>query len=414
MSRENLARVPQNPSTPVADRHRLSLVGADGSLNGYQFSQLPGMLDVLRKKLRLAVIYAGDKSRPGSVLYPAHNPRDWKSYEAVARDIQATLKEEGFEQVFLMPDDQTLFANLEKHKIHFAWLNTAGVQGYNPTSHAPAMLEMLGVPYIGHDPLNVTLLDNKDLFRRELVALGFKSPPFFVWNRARHTDASEWLHEIPRAFGDWRGPFVVKPVNGRASKGVVVADSILELPRLVEQVYEQTRNKVLIEQYLSGREYCVSIYGAVQATGSGLRLHQAPFCFSQVERMLDPGERISTSMDKKALTASRFRVLDPRVDPAAIRSLNDLATRLFTYFNLCTLIRLDVRADANGELYIIEANPKPDLKRTDGNIINIVSLGLADIGMSYNDLVISILANRLHQLFGVEQGYMRHIVELLR
>ncbi len=390
------------------------VIGSDGSLRYYEFSHLPAILDVLRKKLRLAVIYAGDKSSAGAVKYPAHNTRDWKSYKEVARDIQATLIAEGFEHVFLMPDDSTLFANLEKYEIHFAWLNTGGVQGYNPSAHAPAMLEMMGVPYIGHDPLNVSLLDNKDLFRRELVALGIKSIPFFVWNKFKYLDQSYWLEEIPPLFGDYRGPFVVKPVTGRASKNVMVADSLVELPRLVDEVYESTHNKVLIEKYLPGREYCIAIYGTVQAAGEQIHLHQAPFCFSYVERMLESGERVFTSMDKRPLTAGRFRLVNSVVDAKVLRELEQLAVKVFTYFNLTTLIRLDVRADADGELYVLEANPKPDLKKPDGHGISIVSMGLPSIGMSYNNLILSILANRLHQLFGVQRGYIGHIVDLLR
>lgn len=398
---------------PVKGTER-PLIGADGALRYYDFSHLPAILDVLRKKLRLAVIYAGDKSKPGAVKYPAHNVRDWKSYEEVARDIQTTLLEEGFEHVFLMPDDRTLYETLEKHEIQFAWLNTGGVQGYNPTAHAPAMLEMMGVPYIGHDPLNVSLLDNKDLFRRELVALGFKSLPFFVWNKFKYLDQSYWLEEIPPVFGDYHGPFVVKPVTGRASKNVIVADTLAELPRLVDEVFENTRNKVLIEKYLPGREYCVSIYGAVQVAGQQMSLHDGPFCFSQVERVLESGERIFTSMDQKVLTASRFRLLDPATDVKTLRKLEDLTIKVFTYFNLSTLIRLDVRTDADGEIYVLEANPKPDLKKPDGRVISIVSMGLPNLGMTYNDLIVSILATRLHQLFGVQRGYIRHIVDLLQ
>lgn len=401
-------------TTSTAAARELPVIGADGSIRYYEFAHLPAVLDVLRKKLRLAVIYAGDKVRPGAVKYPAQNVRDWKSYEEVARDIQVTLQEAGFQHVFLMPDDRTLFDQLERHDIQFAWLNTGGVQGYNPTSHAPAMLEMIGVPYIGHDPLNVSLLDNKDLFKRELVALGFKTPPFFIWNKYKYLDQSYWLEELPPLFGNYQGPFVVKPVTGRASKNVVVADSLVGLPRLVDEVYEKTRNKVLIEKYLPGREYCVSIYGAVQVVGDSISLYDAPFCFSQVERVLEKDERIFTSMDQKALTASRFRLLDPESDATALATIEDLATRVFTYFNLSTLIRLDVRTDADGEIYILEANPKPDLKMPDGRIISIVSMGLERLGMTYNDLIVSILATRLHQLFGVQRGYLRHIVNLLR
>ena len=60
-----------------------------------------------------------------------------------------------------------------------------GVQGYNSTSHAPAMLEMLGMPYVGHDPLNATTLDNKHAFKREAVCAGLPTAPFMTWHMSR-------------------------------------------------------------------------------------------------------------------------------------------------------------------------------------------------------------------------------------
>ena len=141
----------------------------------YDIGLLPHYLDLLRTKLRIAVVYGGDKSQSGSVIYQVHNPRDWKSYEHVARSIQVALQELGFAYVTLLPDDMRLPQRLADDGINLVWLNTGGVQGYNPTSHAPAMLEMLGIPYIGHNPLNAALLDNKDTFKRSLQAFGIKT-----------------------------------------------------------------------------------------------------------------------------------------------------------------------------------------------------------------------------------------------
>ena len=170
-----------------------------------------------REALKVAVVFGGNNSVPGAVKFQSLNVRSWKSYEAVAADLEKSLRDIGFKHVYPMADDRFLFDNLEKHDIDFAWLNTGGVQGYNPTSHAPAMLEMMGIPYIGHDPLNTSLLDNKHLFKREMVALGVRTAPFFNWNKSKHGANTYWLEDLPGIFGDYAGPFVVKPVSGCAS-----------------------------------------------------------------------------------------------------------------------------------------------------------------------------------------------------
>lgn len=392
---------------------RLPVFGKDGSVSYFDITHMPAILDRLFEKLRIAVIFAGDKAKVGGVKYSAQNVRDWKSYESVAAEIQRTLKANGFRHVFLMPDDWTLLDNLDRDDIHFAWLNTGGVQGYNSTAHAPSMLEMMGIPYIGHDPLNVSILDNKDIFKRQLISLGIQTPTFLTWNKSKYSNNPYWLEDIPPVFGEYMGPFVVKPVSGRASKNVYFCETMVELPRFVDKVYSNTRNNVLIEKYLPGAEYCVSIFGWIKYANGKFERYNEPFAFSEVERLLEKDEKIFTSMDQRALTGDRFRLLRKKTDAEIKKKLQELASSVFRYLNLTTLIRLDVRADADGELYIMESNPKPDLKKPEKGVISIVTIGLEEHGMSYDDLIMSIFCARIHYLFKVQRGYINHVVDLI-
>lgn len=391
----------------------MPIFAADGSIKYYDVSHLPAIIDRLGQRLKIAIVFGGDGATPGAVKYRSLNTRNWKSYEQVATDIRNTLTELGFRHTVLLRDDSSLLENLIKHDIHLAWVNSGGVQGYNPMSHAPAMLEMMGIPYIGHDPLNVSVLDNKDLFKQQLVALGFPTSPFFTWNKIKNGDNVYWLEELPSIFGDYRGPFIVKPVSGRASINIHVAETFAEIPRLVDEIYKTTFNHVLIEKYLPGREYCVAIYGNVKPSGNKLIEYDHPFSFSEVERHLEPGEMIFTSMDKMAITKDRVRLLSPEEDKEVKEKLGKLARDVYTYFGLTTLIRLDIRANEDGGLFILEVNPKPDLKKPEKGVISIVSRGLEEQNMTYQDLIMGILATRLHQLFGVQRSYIRHIIKLV-
>ena len=142
-------------------------------------------IERLKSRMRLAVIFGGDKTASGSVVYQSHNTRSWKSYEVVARDIADALGRLGFCHVDVMPDDMRLGDRLRRQGTHMAWLNTGGVQGYNPAAHAPAMLEMLGMPYVGHDPLAATTLDIKHAFKRAAVCAGIPTAAFTTWHMSR-------------------------------------------------------------------------------------------------------------------------------------------------------------------------------------------------------------------------------------
>jgi D-alanine-D-alanine ligase len=370
-------------------------------------------IERLMTRMRIAVIFGSNKTTPGSVLYQTCNTRSWKSYETVAQDIARSLERIGFRNVHLMPDDMQLGERLRREGIHMAWLNTAGVQGYNPAAHASSMLEMLGVPYVGHDPLAATTLDNKHAFKREAVCAGMPTAAFSTWNMARGAFRPELNRQFKSAFGEYSGPFIVKPVSGRASLHVHVAESRAELPDTVEKVYRATENIVLIEKYLSGREFCIGVAGPITSKGRRLVRGGEPFTLSAIERVFEPEEKIFTSMDARPITGDRLKKLDPVRDRALLDRMRLLACEVYREFNLSSLIRLDMRSDEHGNLHVLEANPKPDLKQPAGGVTSLICAGLAECGMDYDDLIFSLIADRLDFLLTHRQETVSHILDLL-
>jgi D-alanine-D-alanine ligase len=386
---------------------------AAASAQAADMALLEERIERLKSRVRVAVVFGGNKSAADSVVYRSHNTRSWKSYEVVAQDIAAALGRLGFQHVELIPDDMRLGDRLRRQGIHMAWLNTGGVQGYNPAAHAPAMLEMMGVPYIGHDPLAATTLDIKHAFKRAAVCAGIPTAPFIVWNMTRGPVRPDLNSRFKRAFGDYSGPFVVKPVSGRASLHVHVVPDVAGLPEVIAEVHRATEDVVLIEQFLSGREFCIAVAGPINAPGGRLVRGARPLTFAALERVLTPGERIFTSMDKRPITEDRLKVVDPRRDAKLLHDMQRLAYETYLELNLCSLIRLDLRADANGKLYVLEANPKPDLKKPAAGITSLVSAGLPEVGMEYDDLILSLLADRLDFLFTHRRGAIRHLFDLM-
>ena len=374
---------------------------------------LQAQVDRLTKHMRIAVIFGGDKEADGAVIHRTFNPRTWKSYEKVAYDIAGALQRIGFQHVVTMPDDMRLGERLRREMIDFAWLNTAGVQGIGSAGHAPAMLEMFGVPYVGHNPLNAAMLDNKHVLKRDLVLAGIPTAPFIVWQPWRAP--IEPLHD-PRfleAFGEYCGPFVVKPVSGRASHHVDIVHDVDQLQNAVEIVFDATKNNVLIEAFLPGEEYCIAICGQVICKQGRLKRLPGPFAFAAIERRLDPHEHIFTSMDHRPITIDRVRALDPEADRSIVDSLKRLAQTIYADFDVETLIRLDVRADESGNLHILEANPKPDLSAPDKDRTSLVCSGLRNEGMTYDDLILSLLADRIDILFSQRRSTVGHLEKLL-
>lgn len=375
--------------------------------------ELQKQVDILIDKMNVAVIYGGDKNVEGAVINPTSNPRSWKSYQAVAEDIAASLRRLGCKNVTLFPDDMRLGERLRHENVHLAWLNTGGVQGYNSMAHASAMLEMFGIPYVGHDPLTAATLDTKHVFKQALKASGIPTAPFMTWHLARGLFLPKQTSRFKQVFGKHRGPFVVKPVSGRASHHVLVVDTVDQLTEAVSEVYLATENHVLIERYLPGREFCVAVCGPVTAAARRLDRHAGAFVFAAVERRLDSDERIFTSMDQRPITRSRVRALKAPEDAAEITQLEELGRRVYDELHLETLVRLDVRGDADGLMYVLEANPKPDLKAPTEEKTSLVCASLQEYGMSYDDLIFSLLADRIDLLFACRRGTVHELAKLL-
>lgn len=357
------------------------------------------LVQQLIRSLKVAVIYGGDKRVSGAVLRESHNPRSWKSYESVAINIADSLTRTGFSDVAVIPDDMRLAAELRTRRINMAWINSGGVQGRSAISHAPAMLEMLGIPYVGHDPLAAGLLDSKHHFKRQLQSIGIATAPFFVW----HPDIS---HQLPMSgarhrslFAKWPHGFVVKPVTGRASLHVHYVEQAKDIAETVRMVHAATQNSVLVEAFLPGREFCIAVCGPTIARNSRLAEMAMPFAFSAIERKLGRSEHIFTSMDLMPITAARTRPLVSAVDGVVVSKLEDIARAVYAKTPLQTLVRLDVRADDKGRLFVLEANPKPDLAAPTTKSTSLICAGLPRYDMSYDDLILSIFADRAATMF---------------
>ena len=353
------------------------------------------LLQRARDVLKIAVVYAGDKNDHNAVIERQLNSRDWKSYRMVAEDIADALEEEGFSDVVVLPEDRHLGDVISRSNIDLVWLNSGGVQGINPMAHASALLEMLGVPYIGHNPLAASLLDNKHVFKSMCVAASLPTARSVVIAPSSEGRNFIYSENFESVFYGFPGPFVIKPVSGRASKHVYFVDSKKEVKHAVEKVWNETNHLCLVEEYLPGREFAISIMGPLVRQDGEFVIHDGPFAFSAVQRVFAPHEKIFTSMDEKPITYDRIRLLDLSRESELIREMEHLARRVFAWFTLSSLVRLDLRESGDGELHLLEANPKPDLKRPSEHAASITCRGLAQRKMSYADLIVSILAERL-------------------
>ena len=361
--------------------------------------------EVLCLRSRAAVLHGGSNQQPEKVIHRTHNPRRWKSYSSVASDIAASLGRLGFDQVDLLSEGMDLAGKLREKGIDWVWLNTGGVQGHGPMCHGAAALESLGVPYVGHAPTVAALMDDKPLFKSWLQGMGLPTSPFLVWHPSMGAPPSSGdpcLRPLEEAGG---GALIAKPASGRASREVLYLESSLRLPEALAEIHGKTRDRVLIEPFLSGREFCVAVAPPWIRLDGCFEQLESPMMLSLVERHLDRDEKVFTSSDFRPIDSQRIQPLDRRKEARLVRQLEVLGERVFEGLGLGFLVRLDLRQDRRGELMILECNPKPDLAACgEDDRGSIIALGLCDLGLAYDDVIACQLGQRMAMAMDRQDG----------
>ena len=128
-----------------------------------------------------------------------------------------------------------------------------GVAGFGRESQVPALLEAYGVPYTFSDPLVCALTLHKGMAKHVARGCGVPTPSFALVT----TPAEAAAVTLPL-------PLFAKPVAEGTSKGVTAKSLATSRAALVEVCTELLREysqPVLVEEFLSGREFTVGILG---------------------------------------------------------------------------------------------------------------------------------------------------------
>ncbi len=315
--------------------------------------------------MKIAVIHTGARS---AVLRQTSNTREWEAYRDNASDIAAALDALGHD-VIRLTDGRTLVDSLSQVRPDLAWICSGGIQGRDPATHLPALLEMLGLDYVGSTPLAAGLADNKARAKALLRDAGVTTPEFSV--------VPAGTAPLETATSDY--PVVVKPVCGMCSCGVRRADSFSEVRHAVAALQHRYDDAVLVERFVAGMDVTV---GVVQAAGGALRcLPPLQRCFAGRD---DPGFAHFALPHPQSQLREGPPVAADLTD-AQRTALCTMAESAFAVLGLRHFARVDFRI-SDSAIWFLEANHKPDLTRTS---LLAVSARLA--GLDHHALVGAIL-----------------------
>jgi D-alanine-D-alanine ligase len=294
--------------------------------------------------------------------------------------IASVLRAEGHE-ILQLGDGPALLRRVLDNPPDFVW-NLAEGEGVGRCREArvPAVLEMLGIPYTGSDPLTLAASLDKETTRRLLSGLvrmpkGFALPA----DAPRGSVEASIANFFAQDGADY--PLILKPALEGSSKGIRsngLADTAVEAAALFDRLANDYRQPILIEQFISGEEVTVGVVGnGVTAEVLGM--------MRVVPRRAS--ERFVYSLDVKR----NWRLLvdyevPARLPELVIERLAEAALAAFQTLGCRDVARIDFRV-AGEEPYFIEANPLPGLAPVTSDLV-ILARGM---GLSHADLIRRIL-----------------------
>lgn len=227
-----------------------------------------------------------------------------------------------------------------------------GLRGPSREAQIPAMLEMLGIPYTGSDPLTLGICLDKSRAKEILSHYRIPTPPFKVVDSLR--DAST----VPIAL-----PCIVKPLHEGSSKGVLdssVVRSPRELRKQVERILEEYEEPALVEKFLSGREFTVALLG----NDDDVRV--LPIIEIQFDHLPKGSNRIYSfeakwDWDTIDHPLGQMYTCPARIDSQLENRIKEVCLRAYSVLRCRDWCRIDVRLDENEVPNILELNPLPGI-----------------------------------------------------
>jgi D-alanine-D-alanine ligase len=337
--------------------------------------------------MRIGITYDLKADEPAGADLPDDHQEEFDSpvtLEAIAHE----LRDLGHEVIHL-GDGRELLQKLLESPPEFVF-NFAEGQGVGRCREArvPAVLELLGIPYTGSDPLTLAATLDKDCAKRLVQSAGIRIPRGVTVAGGASFDLASLAQELERDQCPF--PVICKPAWEGSSKGIrskCVVDRPERLPEVIDSLSQDHRQPVLIEEYIQGDELTVGMVG------------NDPPQFIGVMRVLpvQPTDRFVYSLEVKRDYLRQVRYECPAAIGKAMQAVQKASLAAYEVLGCRDVARIDFRL-RDGVPYFLEVNPLPGLNPSSGDLVIMAKLA----GWDYARLIRTILQAALDRQRGLD------------
>jgi D-alanine-D-alanine ligase len=341
----------------------------------------------MKRKLRVAILFGGQSAEHEISLISARNivqAMDKKKYAIVPIAIDKRGRWFYDQRGRLLHDSETAAVPLQRGDNALAlspgFATTSlvrlsprpalqKVDVVFPVLHGPfgedgtvqGLLKLANVPFVGAGVLGSAVGMDKDVTKRLLREAKVPVARFLVFEKGAKLD---W-NKVRREVGS---PLFVKPANLGSSVGISKVKNQSELRRAVDEAF-RFDHKILVEEYIRGREIECSVLGNDKPLASL------------------PGEIVTRhefySYDAKYIDDNGARLIVPANLPKTVsRQIQDLALRSFKVLCCEGMARVDFFLRGEDEIFVNEINTIPGFTQ-----ISMYPKMWEASGVSYSDLI---------------------------
>jgi D-alanine-D-alanine ligase len=237
-------------------------------------------------------------------------------------------------------------------------------------------LELLRLPYTGCNPRGLTLARDKSLAKKLFAYHRVPVPDFTVVPLNRKPSVPKKL----------KFPLIVKSPTYESSIGISQASVVAneeQLHKRVQFIHEHIETPAIVEQFVDGRELYVGVMG-------NARLQVFPVWEMSFAKMPEHIWHIATERVKWNAKYQERHGIDTgpaQLPDAALQLVQRVARRTYRALELTGYARIDFRMSRDGKVYVIEANPNPQI--ADGEDF---AASAAHVGVEYGPLLERIMS----------------------
>ena len=338
------------------------------------------------KKLRVMVLCHEDLVPPDSI--DDLTPKEIAPFKT-EWDVISTLKKMGHEvlPVGVYNNLGVIGNGLLEFKPQIAFNLLEEFHGYPLyDQHVVSYLELMKQPYTGCNPRGLTICRDKALSKMVLAYHRIHVPAFAVFHMNRVVKRSKRL----------KFPLLVKSISEEGSVGIARASIVNDDEKLAERVefiHRQTNTHAIAEQYIAGREIYVGVLG-----------NQRLQCYTPwelvIEKLPEGAPNIATSKLKwdpayqeKVGVVTKAAEIDKKMR----EKIERLSKKIYRTLFLSGYARLDYRVTEAGQIFLLEANPNPQIALNED-----FADSAQHCGVDYEALLQKIMAAGLRYRTGVQ------------